>query len=130
MSMSAGGNTTCGDSASGDSGEGDVDKWRGIKIGDELLESEGTGEEQRWGIGDIRDGGIILGGGSVIIMGGECGLLSCSSSACASLSYRRAMMRCSVLSHAESQKMAGNEVFRPVRDLSQHGWIIDGRCNE
>ena len=51
MSMSAGGNTTCGDNTSG---EGDVDRWRGIEIGDEVLESENTGEGRHWGVGDIR----------------------------------------------------------------------------
>ena len=100
--MSAGGDATRGDNTSG---EGDVDRRRGIKIGDELLESEGTGEGRRWGVGDIGDGGITLGGGGgVIIMGEECGLLSFSSSARASSSYRRAGMYVQFIARGKPEK--------------------------
>ena len=68
--MSPGGEATRGDNTSG---EGDVDIRRAFKIGDNLLEeSEGAGEGRRWGVGDIGDGGISLGGGGgVDIMGEE-----------------------------------------------------------
>lgn len=73
------------------SGEGDGDKRRACKIGDELLEGDSI-EGRRWGVGDIGDVGRLssLGGvGGVVITGEEYGIFSCSSSACASSSYKR-----------------------------------------
>lgn len=87
--MSAGGDGTRGGNVSG---EGDGDKRRACKMGDELL-GDDIDEGRRWGVGDTGDGGRLrtsLGGvAGVVITGEEHGMFSCSSSTCASSSYRR-----------------------------------------
>lgn len=102
--MSIGGDGSRGGSVRG---EGDGDKRRACKIGDELLGDDGIDEGRRWGVGDTGDGGRLstsLGGvGGVVITGGEYGIFSCSSSTCASSSYRRAGDN-SVSSRGESQE--------------------------
>ena len=85
--MSAGDDKTCGGNVSG---EGDGDKRRACKMGDELSGGDGIDEGRRWGVGDTGDGGRLstsLGGvGGVVITGEEYGMFSCSSSTCASSS--------------------------------------------
>jgi len=90
--MSVGGDATRDGNASG---EGDKDKRRARKIGDELLEEGGGIDEgRRWGVGDTGDGGrlsTILGGvEGVVITDEECEIFSSSSSTCASSSCKRA----------------------------------------
>jgi hypothetical protein len=96
--MSAGGDWTRGGNVSG---EGDSDKRRACKMGDELLGGDGIDEGRRWGVGDIGDGGRLstsLGGvGGVVITGEEYGMFSCSSSTCASSSYKRSGNRFSFI---------------------------------
>lgn len=87
--MSAGGDGTRGGNVSG---EGDGDKRRACKMGDELLGGDDIDEGRRWGVGDTGDVGRLstsLGGvGGVVITGEKYGTFSCSSSTCASSSYR------------------------------------------
>jgi hypothetical protein len=80
--MSVGGDATRGGDASG---EGDGDKRRACKIGDELVDERGGIDEgRRWGVGDSGDGGrwsASLGGiGGVVITAEEYGMFSCSNS--------------------------------------------------
>jgi hypothetical protein len=103
--MSVGGDESRGGNASG---EGDSDKRRACKIGGDLLGGDGIDEERRWGVGDTGDGGRLstsLGGvGGVVITGEEYEISSCSSSTCASSSYRRASDRFSFIAWGESQE--------------------------
>ena len=96
--MSVGGDGSRGGNARG---EGDKDKRCACKIGDEPLVGDGIDEGRRWGVGDTGDGGRLstsLGGlGGVVITGEEYETSPCSSSTCASSSYRRASDRFSFI---------------------------------
>ena len=85
--MSVGGDGALGGNVRG---EGDGDKRRACKIGDEPSGGDGVDEGRRWGVGDTGDGGRLstsLGGvGGVVITGEEYGVFSFSSSTCASSS--------------------------------------------
>jgi hypothetical protein len=65
------------------------------------LGGNGIDEGRRWGVGDTGDGGRLttsFGGlGGVVITGEEYEIFSCSSSTCASSSYRRVSDRFSFI---------------------------------